>query len=207
VTELTDLASLQRIAEHYDRVVLHWRDGHGHAYQVDDGSTAYRYRVGIGIERDRPSGPDEGSDTLVLAPTQVPRPRELMSRPVRPTRAGMLAFALVLLVGFAVTATNVVPATRAGSSSVGPATANQLKPDACSSLTLTGIRVGSGTFSDSNAAHLVLGSAGVDSIRGQGGSDCILGGSGTLRCARRRTDVCIGGPGGHVPRHRETQIQ
>ena len=71
VTELTDLMSLLRIAEHYDRVVLHWRDGHGHAYQVDDGLITYRYRVGIGIERDRPSGPDEDSDTLVLAPTQV----------------------------------------------------------------------------------------------------------------------------------------
>lgn len=132
-----------------------------------------------------------------------------MPRSVRPTRAGLLAFALLLLVGVAVTATNVVPATRAGSSSLGPATANQLKPGACASLTLTGVLVGSGTFNDSNAANLVLGSAGVDSIRGRGGSDCILGGSGNdaLR-GDGGTDVCIGGPGTDTFHGTcETQIQ
>jgi hypothetical protein len=64
VTELGDVASLVQIAEHYDRIVLHWRDGRGDSYQVEDGSGAYRLRIGVVSEDD--------ADTLVLTPS-LPR--------------------------------------------------------------------------------------------------------------------------------------
>ncbi len=71
VTELGDVTSLAQIAEHYDRIVLHWRDGNGHAYQVDDGTRIYRLRLVTGVERIRPEV-DDDADTLVLAPTELP---------------------------------------------------------------------------------------------------------------------------------------
>lgn len=71
VTELGDLPSLVQIAEHYDRIVLHWYDGHGHVYQVDDGSGTYRLRLASGLERGRPVTSDD-EDTLVLAPATLP---------------------------------------------------------------------------------------------------------------------------------------
>jgi signal peptidase I len=64
-TELADPESLSRIAEHYDRVVLHWREGRVHVYQVDDGSTVYRYRAGLDLEPTRPTAVED-EDTLVL---------------------------------------------------------------------------------------------------------------------------------------------
>jgi hypothetical protein len=63
VTDLADLDSLARIAERYDRVVLHWRRGGDHVYLVDDGSNAYRYRTGSGAEEVAVS---DLEDTLVL---------------------------------------------------------------------------------------------------------------------------------------------
>jgi Ca2+-binding RTX toxin-like protein len=84
-----------------------------------------------------------------------------------------------------------------------------LKPSACSALGLNGVVTGSGTVNDSSQPHLVLGSAGVDTIRGQGGNDCILGGAGndSLR-GDGGTDVCIGGPGTDTFNAScETQIQ
>lgn len=123
-------------------------------------------------------------------------------------RASIPVVLVALLAGVAVTATNVVPPSNAGSSAQSIA-ANDLKPAACASLTLAGIATGSGTFNDTNASNLVLGSAGADSIRGRGGSDCILGGGGNdfLR-GDTGTDVCIGGPGADTFHGTcETQIQ
>ncbi len=63
VTDVSDFDSLARIAEHHDRIVLHWRRGDGHVYLVDDGSTVYRYATGsIASEAVSP----ELEDTLVL---------------------------------------------------------------------------------------------------------------------------------------------
>jgi Ca2+-binding RTX toxin-like protein len=125
---------------------------------------------------------------------------------MRPAAALLLLGALGA--GAALTASTSVPASKAGSSAQA-ITANALKPAACVALNLTGIRTGSGTFSDTNASRLVLGSAGDDSIRGRGGSDCILGGGGDdfLR-GDGGTDVCIGGPGTDTFHAScETQIQ
>jgi RTX calcium-binding nonapeptide repeat (4 copies) len=111
-------------------------------------------------------------------------------------RAAVLpTLAFALSVGVVLTGSTIVPASKAGRSARG-ISANDLKPSSCSALALNGIRTGSGTFNDSSEPHLVLGSAGVDTIRGQGGDDCILGGAGsdTLR-GDGGTDVCIGGAG------------
>jgi Ca2+-binding RTX toxin-like protein len=115
---------------------------------------------------------------------------------------------VLLLVGVALAATTVVPSSRAGRSSQG-ITANGLKPAACNGLNLNGIRTGSGSFTDDSQPHLVLGSPGIDAIRGGAGDDCILGGGGSdaLR-GEVGTDVCIGGPGVDVfYASCETQIQ
>ena len=127
------------------------------------------------------------------------RPASTASLPILP---------VVLFLGIALTATTVVPASRAGRSAQS-ITANNLKPAACVAINLSGIRTGSGTFNDTSASNLVLGSAGVDTIRGQGGNDCILGGGGndSLR-GDGGADVCIGGPGTDTFNAScETQIQ
>ena len=72
VIELTDAESLCRIAEHYDRIVLHWRDGRRNVYQVDDGASVYRYRVGIGLEPERGHDAGDEEDTLVLSRAKLP---------------------------------------------------------------------------------------------------------------------------------------
>jgi signal peptidase I len=72
VTDLADAESLYRVAEHYDRVVLHWREGRGHVYQVDDGGSLYRYRVGIGLGSEWAAERGDEEDTLVLSPAKLP---------------------------------------------------------------------------------------------------------------------------------------
>ena len=115
---------------------------------------------------------------------------------------------LVVFLGVVLTASTVVPTSKAGRDT-DAVTANKLKPSACSALALAGIRTGSGTFNDTAASNLVLGSASVDTIRGMNGNDCILGGAGndSLR-GDGGTDVCIGGPGTDTFHSScETQIQ
>ena len=114
----------------------------------------------------------------------------------RSGRAAVLPLVpLVVFLGVVLTASTVVPASKAGRDTQS-IDANDLKPASCSGITLNGILTGSGTFNDSSQPHLVLGSAAVDTIRGQGGNDCILGGAGndSLR-GDGGTDVCIGGAG------------
>ena len=127
----------------------------------------------------------------------------------RATRAAAFPLVpLVLFLGVVFTASTVVPTSKAGRDT-DSITANKLKPGACSALTLAGITTGSGTFNDSAASNLVLGSAGVDTIRGVNGNDCIVGGAGndSLR-GDNGTDVCIGGLGTDTFHPScETQIQ
>jgi Ca2+-binding RTX toxin-like protein len=114
----------------------------------------------------------------------------------RPAGAASLPLLpLVLFIGAVFTATTIVPASKAGRSTQA-ITANSLRSAACSGLVLNGIFTGSGTFTDNGQPHLVLGSSGVDTIRGGAGDDCILGGGGndSLR-GDGGTDVCIGGLG------------
>jgi Ca2+-binding RTX toxin-like protein len=101
----------------------------------------------------------------------------------------------VVFVGVVLTASTVVPASKAGRD-LRSIDANGLKPSACAGIALNGVLTGSGTFNDNAQPHLVLGSTGADTIRGMNGNDCILGGGGndSLR-GDNGTDVCIGGPG------------
>jgi hypothetical protein len=45
VTELPDIDSLVRVADRYDRVILHCAGAQSDEYLVDDGVTVYRYRA------------------------------------------------------------------------------------------------------------------------------------------------------------------
>jgi signal peptidase I len=71
VTELGDAESLSRLAEHHDRIVLHWREGRDHVYEVDDRGTVFRYRLALGVEPSAPVAADD-EDTAVLPPTKLP---------------------------------------------------------------------------------------------------------------------------------------
>ena len=131
-----------------------------------------------------------------------------MRRPglIRLRRVGVVAL-LVGTLGAVLTAANTVPASRIGSSAQA-ITANALKPSTCSGITLSSIVTGSGTFSGTSAANLVLGSAGVDSISAAGGDDCVLGGGGNDALnGGAGTNVCIGGPGTDTFTNCATQIQ
>jgi signal peptidase I len=67
VTELSDAESLYRLAEHHGRIVLHWREGRDYVYEVDDGGSVYRYRVGL----EPAASPVAEDDTLVMPPTKL----------------------------------------------------------------------------------------------------------------------------------------
>ena len=131
-----------------------------------------------------------------------------MSRRATTGAATVTVLPLILLLGVALGASTAVPSSKAGRSTrtIG---ANDVKPPACSGITLNGVYTGSGTINDSNQPHLVLGSSGIDTIRGNNGNDCILGGAGvdSLR-GDNGVDVCIGGPGTDTFHTScETQIQ
>jgi Ca2+-binding RTX toxin-like protein len=127
----------------------------------------------------------------------------------RPARAALLGVLLAFLLGSVATATNTVPRTKIDTVQTVRPTANQLKPPACAGVNLNGIFFGSGVITDNNQPHLVIGSPGIDIMRGGAGDDCILGGDGidTLR-GDGGQDVCIGGPGIDLfVNSCETQIQ
>lgn len=111
--------------------------------------------------------------------------------------AGLLGLAVLVLAStmFAFAAANAVPATGA-SEDVRPILANDLKPAACAAIAVQNLVTGDGAFSGTNRRDLLLGGAGVDSVRGNAGADCILGGgSDDLLRGDAGQDVCIGGPG------------
>lgn len=116
-----------------------------------------------------------------------------MPRAVHTARVALAAAALTFVLAVAVTATNVVPSSRAGSSIGAAPTANELKPAACAALNLTVIVVGGGA---GGQAALVLGTAGNDNLTGGARDDCLVGGAGDDRLnGGPGTDVCIGGAG------------
>jgi len=51
VTDLADMESLVRLAQHHDRMILHVVDRHEHAYLVEVDGSVFRYRIGL-----RPAG-------------------------------------------------------------------------------------------------------------------------------------------------------
>ena len=97
-----------------------------------------------------------------------------------------------------------MPVTRADDSSR-PVAANDLKPGACSALTLTTTVTGTvGTAGN----DLLVGTTGGDAMLAQGGDDCVLGGNGIdVIDGGLGTDVCLGGPGLDSFSNCETQVQ
>jgi Ca2+-binding RTX toxin-like protein len=113
---------------------------------------------------------------------------------MRVLATGMVVLVLISLASVS-TAANSVPATRAGRSTR-PIGAQDLKPAACASLSLTNVVTGSGAINGTNAADLVLGSSGTDTMLAGNGNDCVVGGGGAdVINGGAGTDVCIGGPG------------
>lgn len=119
-------------------------------------------------------------------------------------RAVFLCGVLLLFVGVAMTAANVVSSSRAGEATA-TVDANALKPAACAALNLTSITLGAGGGGNS----LILGTPGKDNLNGGAGDDCIVGGAGDDRIkGKAGIDVCIGGPGNDsFDATCETQIQ
>jgi len=91
------------------------------------------------------------------------------------------------------TASTTVPTSNAGASTRA-LLISQLAPPGCSSLALTNLVQGSGTFSNSKSNALVLGSAGANTITDTGNGNCIIGGGGTNTITGTATDICITGP-------------
>ncbi len=114
-----------------------------------------------------------------------------------------LIFALLVLLGVilvvsytALSASNSVPLTRLGLTTQ-TITANDLKPAACSAITVTNvIYCAGGACNGTDANDLMFGTSGVDNIQGGKGNDCILAGDGNddLK-GEQGNDVCLGGPG------------
>lgn len=124
-------------------------------------------------------------------------------------RVAALAGATLLLglLAVAVTATNTVPASRAGVRTFA-ITAQSLAPPQCAGMGLTNVIVnGSGTAGN----DLLLGTPGDDVLLGRGGRDCLIAGgtgnNGNTLNGGLGVDVCIGdqaNPGGDTFRACET---
>lgn len=122
---------------------------------------------------------------------------------IRRLRLPILGFGLLLALGSAFAAANVVGSSKAGVAAF-PQNANTLKPPECAGLNLTQIRVLRGT----GQADLVLGTAGNNRIVARRRGDCIVAGAGNdIIDGGLGTDVCIGGPGTDVFIGCETQYQ
>ena len=119
-----------------------------------------------------------------------PRPRRRHRRV--PVAAAAVVFAISSFSMMALTAANVVPASKADLETR-PVAATELAPAACASLPLTTVAFGSG----GGGNDLVLGTAAGETLTGNGGTDCVVGGAGndTLWGNSGSGDVCIGGDG------------
>jgi hypothetical protein len=74
ITELADVESLVRLAEHYDRMVLHLVERDAHSYVVEEGTGIYRYRT----------SPSESFPPIVEAREPPPGPARPPRRRLRP---------------------------------------------------------------------------------------------------------------------------
>ena len=119
---------------------------------------------------------------------------------------GLIALVLVSVATAFAAGLTIAP-TNIGIQSV-PVTAEDIKPPACSALTLTIIVRGAGTITGTTGNDLILGSSGNDTVDGLGGNDCILGGGGDdIMDGNDGTDVCIGGTGSDSFSNCETVIE
>jgi Ca2+-binding RTX toxin-like protein len=114
------------------------------------------------------------------------------------SNVGRLAIVGLLLLGMAsvfsaLAAANTVPLSGKLDATV-VLTAQEMQPQDCNALSLTTYLVSpGGTFNNNGASALIIGTAGVDMIKGGGGNDCIVGGAGadTLK-GGTGADICFG---------------
>ncbi len=126
---------------------------------------------------------------------------------------GYLALFLISLMSAFAASVSISGSNNIGALSVVPGAQN-LKPPACASLTLTNIVRGSGLINGTPGNDLILGSAIADTINGLGGNDCILAGSGDdiidggddddIVDGGAGTDVCTLGAGTNTSYNCET---
>lgn len=112
------------------------------------------------------------------------------------TKVVILAVVLAVLGtgGLAFTSTGTISDVSVG---VGTdeVTADEIRPAACSALSLGAILTGS-SVTGGPGSELIWGTDGDDALDGGAGSDCIVGGAGTDTLAGSAgDDVLIGGPG------------
>ena len=107
--------------------------------------------------------------------------------------AGIVVLLVTITLVTSFTASTNVPTSRVGTSTQARLIM-QLAPAGCSSLALTVLVQGTGTFSNSQSHALVLGSAGSNTITDTGTGNCIVAGGGTDSTTGTATDICITGP-------------
>jgi signal peptidase I len=183
-TRVRDFASLARLAQYLERPILRQTTDAGTTYAVDDEGRVYEFQAA------------PRAQTQPERATSVPtaKRRRRFGRPSRLTVAGALIaviVAITLVTSF--TATTNVPTSRVGASNQ-PRAISQLTPGGCSSLSLTTLVIGSGTFTNTASNALILGKASADTITDNGSHNCIVGGGGKDTVNGDRTDICITGP-------------
>ena len=100
-----------------------------------------------------------------------------------------------------------ISAENAGQQSL-PLTADDIKPAACASISLTNIVRGYGVLTGTTGNDLIIGSSTADVIDGLGGNDCVLGGGGDDSLnGNEGNDICLGGVGTDIFTDCETEIQ
>lgn len=112
----------------------------------------------------------------------------------------LISLGLLLLAGIsafsALAVANTVDESAVGYARV-EINVDQLVPDECRHLGLTGITIiGGGSTAGNNDAALILGNSGNNSVKGKKGDDCILGGGGDDNLeGDQGNDVLLGGAG------------
>ena len=111
-------------------------------------------------------------------------------------RIALVGGAVGLVLVSVLTATNTVPASKAGLVQSAISVDNKKPQPDCNGVVVSVLTLGaSGTNSD----DLLVGTAAADTMLGRNGNDCIVGGGGNDNITGGAgTDVCIGGLGTDV---------
>ena len=111
-------------------------------------------------------------------------------------RIALVGGAVGLVLVSVLTATNTVPASKAGLVQSAISVDNKKPQPDCNGITVTGLTVGA---TGTNNPDLLVGSAAADTMTGRNGDDCMVGGGGNDNLpGGAGTDVCIGGLGTDV---------
>jgi hypothetical protein len=193
--DVPSFAHLAGLAQFLEQPILYEISEGNRTYAIDDDAHRYVYRPSLDLD-------------AAPSPAAVPRDAKDPSR--RPSNgsswrrrskrataaragAGLLTLIVAATLVTSFTASTSVPASHVGTS-LNARQFSQLTPAGCSSLGVTALLKGSGTFSNTTSHTLILGSAGVDDITDSGQDNCIVGGAAKDNVHATSTDVCIIGP-------------